>query len=181
MTTKPNTTVAEKPLPVPAVYKIKIPHGLPKLDGTLTRKERVEVAMDVIAVLNSRQRKFQLASTYFAPAADLPSTGQLHSSIIKGECLVCARGMMFIKSVDRFDNYDLRKEHGKVTSTDVIDRTADEWGGDQVELIECAFELDGSDYDACDFGEQHGGRENRKAVLRAICQNIIENHGEFRP
>lgn len=164
------------------VYEIKIPRGLPELDGTLTRKERVEIALDVIAVLRSRQRKIQLESVYFDGV--VPGRGQLHSSRIDGGCSVCARGMLFLKSIDRFNHFDLWKERGIVTSDDVRSRTADEWGDSQALDIEAAFECSasyGGSRAAAYFGENIDDNGNRKEVLLAICQNIVDNHGEFRP
>lgn len=130
--------------PPPRQYTISIPPDLPPLDGTLSRVQRVEIALDVIATLNSRQRKLKLASFYFSTAlADIPSSGQLHSSRIHGECEVCARGMLFIKSVDRFDdfdleNYDNSKEYGFLGDVAVV-RTRREWGCGQAQLIETRF------------------------------------------
>lgn len=169
--------------PPAAVYDIKIPRGLPKLDGKLTRKQRVEVAMDVLALLKIRSKKFvklDLCSTYLDTGdAELPDSGQLHTSRIKGECLVCARGMLFLASVDRFNHLDLAKSDPE---DEVIGRTREEWGDSQVELIEEAFEdMYGFSKAASAFYHKNGGHSNRKGVMRAICQNIIDNHGEFIP
>lgn len=174
---------ARSKFPAAPTYDIKIPRGLPKLDGTLTRKERVAVAMDVLALLRlrSRARKIILESTYFD--ADIPESGQLHSYIIQGECMVCARGILFLASVDRFDRCDL----AKISSIDseAVNRTASEWGTAQARLIEGAFEngLTGTQTrSTIEFFRAHVGKHgDRKPLMRAICRNIIANHGEFKP
>lgn len=177
MATQKNETKSK--FPAAPAYDIKIPRGLPKLDGTLTRKERVAVAMDVLALLRlrSRVREIILASTYFD--ADTPESGQLHSSMIQGECRVCARGIMFLASVDRFDRCDLAKVD---PYWEAQDRTELEWG-EQACLIEDVFE---NGYmrslELRTFYRKHIGKDgNRKPLMRAIAQNIIDNNGEFVP
>lgn len=168
-------------LPVAPTYEIKIPHGLRKLDGTLSRRQRVEVAMDALALLRLRSRKITLASVYFD--ADIPDSGQLHSSLIKGECAVCARGILFLASVDRFDRCDLGSIEDNI-DYEVTDRTLAEWGN-QAKLIEGAFENGAvGDYspEVREFYRRHiGNNADRRPLMRAICQNIIDNHGEFKP
>lgn len=176
---------AKSKFPPAPDYDIKIPRGLPKLDGTLTRKERVAVAMDVLALLRlrSRSRKLVLESTYFE-ADNIPESGQLHSSVIKGECIVCARGILFLASVDRFDRCDLADFDGYLDG-EAKERTAEEWGVDQVRLIEGAFEngQTGTMSDATQaFYRKHVKSDgDRKPLMRATAQNIIDNHGEFKP
>lgn len=186
MATRKNKS--ESKFPAAPAYDIKIPRGLPKLDGTLTRKQRVEIAMDVLALLRlrSRSQKIVLESRYFE--ANVPESGQLHSSVIKGKCAVCARGIMFLASVDRFDRCDLA-EFGDCLESEIVDRTAAEWGVDQARLIEGAFE-DGQmgtwSSSVRKFYSKHAidtydGHYDRKPLMRAIAQNIIDNHGEFVP
>lgn len=50
-------------LPAAPTYDIKIPHGLPKLDGTLSRKQRVEVATDVLALLSAPSARTSSTTT----------------------------------------------------------------------------------------------------------------------
>lgn len=168
--------------PPAAVYDIKIPRGLPKLDGKLTRKQRVEVAMDVLALLKLGPRKIQLTSVYID--AEIPESGQLHSSRIQGTCEVCARGVLFLASVDRFDRCDLAKLPYSL-NYEVTDRTEYEWGIDQAQLIEGAFEDGGAGTSTVATQEFYrkyvDPRCNRRRLMRAILQNIIDNHGEFIP
>lgn len=178
-----STEKGKPKFPAAPTYDIKIPHDLPKLDGTLTRKERVAIAMDVLALLRlrSKTRKIILESTYFH--ADIHESGQLHSSVIQGECVVCARGILFLASVDRFDDCDL-EEIGSIDS-EAVNRTALEWGTAQARLIEGAFEdgLTGTQTrSTIEFFRAHVGKHgDRKPLMRAIAQNIIDNHGEFVP
>lgn len=174
-----------KPLPKPPVYDITIPDDLPPLDGTLTRRARVEIALDVIATLKSRQRKLRLSSVYFAPFdyKALPKTGQLHTSRLP-PCEVCARGMLFLKTVDRFDQCSAANHIASL----VIPHTRDQWGDEQILLVESAFEgsvywIAEKYYDAVrEFrAAQKTCEDNRKPLMIAICQNIVDNHGEFKP
>lgn len=152
------------------------------LDGTLTREQRVLIAQDVIAVLRSRQRRITIEQgTYFfsKEIGGVPRTGQLRSNRIKGGCTVCARGALFLASVDRFDSCDLKFIYGQIRY-EVEDRTEREWGGDQTDLIESCFEgvgVDGSSKH--DLYIRFCG--NPRGLLLAICENIVANNGEFKP
>lgn len=147
------------------------------MEGSLSAEERVLIAQDVIATLRSRLRRLKLASTYL-DFDYIPSSGQLTSRRIRGECLVCARGLMFLKSVDRYNHFDL-SDHGDLGNCAEI-RTGEEWGHKQADLIEAAFE--GWDAgNAEEFHEANGGRTDRKRCLIAIMQNIVDNGGTFRP
>lgn len=98
---------------------------------------------------------------------------------IKGQCEVCARGALFLASIDRYDNCDA----GQFADVDydvgdeVVKRTCREWGGAQARTIEACFEGIG------DVGDTYRNRYARKprAVLLAIVRNIIANGGVFRP
>lgn len=177
-----------KSLPKPVEYDITIPEGLPQLEGTLSRRARVEVALDVIRTLKSRQCKLQLATVFFQPISyrrSLPQTGQLHTSRLPA-CEVCARGILFLKAVDRFDQCRLYPN----TRIDDLAATSTlaQWGRNQAYLIETAFEGDAfrgyaymREVEQFRDANNAGGYDNRKPLMIAICQNIVDNHGEFKP
>jgi hypothetical protein len=168
--------------------------------GTLTRAQRVEIANDVIATLGSRQKKLFLESNYMDTSeAVMPRSGELTTKRIKGECGVCARGLLFLKSIDRYDNCDisrLRTGFGVDWGAEVINRTESEWGSEQAELIETAyegnrgFELSQDQSGAAlafhgefrdHYGEGQSTQRNKKYLMSQICSNIVANKGVFRP
>lgn len=147
-----------------------------KLEGTLTRKQRIEIAKAIIKLCNSRQQKIKIGTGFYLLADDyereltlLGKGGELTSRRLP-PCRVCARGSLLIASVDRFDRCDL----SKITTLDslIVDRTRREWGTEQVTLIEAAFEL---------YDYTSGLPADPKLRLVVIMENIVANNGEFIP
>ncbi len=150
---------------------------MPRLEGRLTRKQRIEIAKDVIALCKSRQRKIKIKTGAYLSAVDdfddpegllLSEGGQLTSRRLPA-CQVCARGALFVASVDRHDRCDL----GGIDSlSDAVQvRSEEDWGKYQVSDIEGAFE------------GWYGGRDlprEPKARLIAIMENIVANNGEYK-
>lgn len=149
-----------------------------EINGTLTLEQRVEIAQDVLKLLKVYDdKKLNIKQmTYFCTRRNLPTQCQLTSKIATdSECVVCARGALFLASVDRYDKCEL----SKYNTFNVTDRTRDEWGNKQIDLIEAAFEewyRNGPE--AFLFGQKYKTTRNR---LKAICNNIIRNKGVFIP
>lgn len=147
-----------------------------KLEGTLTRAQRVEVAKDVIALCRSRQRKIKIdTGAYFDTDYDkeaslLRERGQLTAKRLP-PCTVCARGALFVASVDRYDRCELSP--GDYLSSLVQDRSEDDWGSKQTKLIESAFE-------GWLGGDELLPRAPKERLI-AIMENIVANNGEYRP
>lgn len=162
-----------------------------KLEGTLTKKQRVEIAKDVIALCKSRQRKITIGTGSYLCVEDfktgrslLQQGGQLTSKRLP-KCEVCARGAMFVASVDRHDRCDLTMI--SFLNSTAADRSASDWGYRQARLIEAAFELS-ADVWTDEFVESCPGLLNKyintlpnspKARLIVLMENVIKNKGVF--
>lgn len=146
-----------------------------KLEGSLSLRQRVEIAKDVVARFESKQRRLVAQRGIYLSGA-LPKEGELRTDLIKVGCRVCARGALFLASVDRHDRCNMRDFRDCGDS--VVDRTNEDFGVEQADLIEGAFEgwPNGRDY-----FELHGNIEDPKRVLLAIVRNMIVNGGLFRP
>lgn len=145
-----------------------------KLEGKLTRKQRIEIAKDVIALCKSRQTKIKIdvGSYYHTESIRQEDNlfdkgGQLTSKRLP-PCQLCARGALFIKSVDRYDKCDLGRIDDIADA--VIDRSVKEWGAEQTNLIESHFEV-----------SRYWLPQDPKRRLLAIMENIVANNGEYVP
>jgi hypothetical protein len=158
-----------------------------QLAGSLTREERMQVARDVLARLAVADGSIQIQrGIYFGWANSSDDDGELEdAALVEGEqhprefapCVVCARGAFFLASVDRFDRCSLPR--GASLSDAVLNRTHSDWGQQAVKEIEAAFEIyPGWSEAAAGFGRRYRLSIDR---LRAICENIVMNNGEFCP
>lgn len=149
-----------------------------ELDGTLTRAQRMEVAQDVISRFKSRQRKFTLSSAAYIDMQDFKG-GQFNSKSIIGACEMCARGALFLASVDRYNdcqvNYPMESPNFVARQ-----RTYDDFG-EQAELIEDYFEGRMGTPLEDSFRAKFWKLNDRRPLLIGICENIIRNNGEFEP
>lgn len=158
---------------------IQIPPNLPPLDGNLSRAARVLLAMDVRERLTAARPdvRLRMTSTYFECAnSEQLKAGSFDSSKIPTKvCEVCARGALFLASVDRYNEcviteFELESrspEYRYFIVNDLADdRSTADFGHEQAAEIEYAFE--------------HERRSrSAKSTMLAICANLIENHGEF--
>lgn len=172
-----------------------------------TTDPMVVIARDVIARLNAKTFVAKAGWGFLGrrlkkkernPDADA-------RTVLKGKkCEGCARGALFLAKLDRQNSLKLAdlgicavdpnedaycdntEEDGAQTIG--VDRHTTteylhEFVPDQLRLIEAAFERDPQDgyedeFAAIQFGEKFKTPSKR---LRAICENIIKNKGEFRP
>lgn len=156
--------------------------ALSPLEGSLTREQRIEVARDVLARFTKKRSKFIIDMGLYISSnrrdiATHDMDAQLKSYMLSG-CQVCARGAMFLSSVDKFDRcsvYDFRWS----SNGSPVERTSADWGSAQSFDIESAFE-GFNNAKTWNFYESHQFGEPRLR-LAAICRNIIKNHGEFKP
>ena len=100
---------------------------------------------------------------------------------------MCARGALMLARIDKYNSITWgqtgRLIHiGSTTTSDVL---SDAFGVHQLHLIECAFERSSAflnrsraGVDAYRFGSDFPDPNLR---MMAICQNIIDHDGEFRP
>lgn len=161
----------------------------------MTRKEkRLEVVKDVLKQL--KYLKVSTAGTYlWAPSdCNINQEDNLKDKMSElKKCEVCAKGALFIGHVDKFNKLSL-----KDLGTDIEDLNYEEtlvqpllsyFSQEQLDMIECAFELDcyvndlekrkENVVDKCiRFGERFS---NPKLRLRRILENILENDGLFQP
>jgi len=170
----------ETPNPTLDESSIQIPDDLPQLEGDLSRAARVLLAMDVRTRLLAEKPdvRLRMGTTYFRCAQGRRlRTGAFDSSKIPTKaCEVCARGALFLASVDRYNECQIEAvptEKGMLTwppavyeiQNLVCCRSLEDFGDSQANEIEAAFE----DREAIPA----------KRTMLAICENLIANHGEF--
>lgn len=169
-----------------------------KLEGNLTKKQRIAIAKDVIALCRSGQRKFKVdTNQYLLPQNEVKErelledgTGQLTPKRLPA-CQICARGAMFVTSIDRYDRCsleDIRKSYNLYGLADVVvERSEADWGVRQACLIEAAFEKSPNmwgdrfglkGYDKLDEYIDSLPR-SPKARLIVLMENVIKNKGVF--
>jgi len=168
----------ETPNPMLDESSISIPDGLPPLEGKLSRAARVLLAMDMRARLIAEKPdvRLRMETTYFRCAqGQRLKTGTFDSSKIPTKtCEVCARGALFLASVDRYNECRIEAVPTEWASSTVVEiqdlverRSLEDFGDSQTGEIEDAFE----DRDT----------SSAKRTMLAICENLIANHGEFIP
>lgn len=158
---------------------IQIPPDIQPLDGNLSRAARVLLAMDIRARLTAAKPdvRLRMTSSYFDCAnSERLKAGSFDSSKIPTKvCEVCARGALFLASVDRYNECVITEDELDSCNPEyryfVVRELADErsmtdFGQEQGNDIEYAFEQ-----------ERHN--RSAKSTMLAICENLIANHGEF--
>lgn len=159
-------------------------------------KMRILIAKDVLTALATRSKKtFQVGGYHYLRHPDLRLESsdedvELRDKLSVGGCAVCALGAMFFVEVTRnndlkckdaglFGGYRLFIDPGVIRT-----RLEKYFSSDELHTIEAAFE--GWDrwpmfagWPGAVFGP--GGRRTKKAVLRAIMENIVRNKGFFIP
>ncbi len=170
----------------------------------LTKKQQlaVDIAKDVIKWIRARKLKINNDGNYLE--GDLGKSCQIrrgdqiqdHLPTLRRKCDVCAKGAIFLSYIELKNKikfgYELKvpSEWDNTSSISysgnwICSRLGDAFTRENLDLIESAFEvavMGTSDYEAAkraiDFGYKFGTPGKR---MIAICQNIIENNGEFKP
>jgi hypothetical protein len=165
---------------------------LPPLHGR--KITATQVAKDVLVLLAKKPKLMQFGHFgYVAPiwptaqtrdeqAAAHAAAQDFKDVLLKEKqlsCGVCALGALFVAKVMRTDDCPFHLEsYGRdEVSTKLVSLFSDE----QMDLIESAYELYGNQSEpgsAAAFGAKFKAGKPR---LKAICQNIIENKGKFKP
>jgi hypothetical protein len=172
---------------------------------SLSQKKRIEVAKDVIALVNSGVLnpghvgyiEFTGGNGYTdsdTTAAKMIGvwTESCDFKQVAKKCTVCALGAATLASLIKKDNVVKAAaliELADYNDRDVVDNELEDsvFSKEQMDLIESAYEGScmgdvhclGEDWDhASAFHEDHKNPANR---LIAIMQNIIDHDGEFRP
>lgn len=150
--------------------------------GTTTaqRKMTLAVAKDVLKHI----KDWTLSTGCYFDSGDLTPVGQSIKKIsfkkLKA-CKVCARGAMFVSRAKLFNVYTL----GVYVNDEVSGCTAGDFGLQNANLIECAFQVN-SKWDfssslgmiARNFGYEFPDNRDR---LQAIMEEVIKNRGVFLP
>ncbi len=170
----------------------------------LTKKQQlaVDIAKDVLKQLDARKLRIR-RGTYCSGSIDSQKGGEIkvgdqvqeHLPVVRKACDVCAKGALFLSYVElknkvRFEHInvamDLSGYEGQTNLWFGHGYMCDLLGGafdrENLNLIENAFEVDYSPQKltspALEFGRKH---KTPAARMRAICQNIIDNDGVFKP
>jgi hypothetical protein len=154
---------------------------------------RVEIAKDVLAaidlgVLLPKAHNAYVFLSYKPQRGEFDLRKAFGKKLIK-DCEVCGIGALFIAKVGRLDAVKAGGALGnaRFDGDYVREQLLTFFSTRQLALIECAFEYDDGDhprltpdevYNAVLFGVEH---INERERMRAIMQNIIDNHGEFCP
>jgi hypothetical protein len=168
----------------------------------MTKEERakqrlaIRVAKDIIAQLDLKSIKPK-TGTYVRSLwnEDAYEVGKLTDSkkqakLLQKKCDACALGSMFLSLVKLDNDFDfdidiITEDNGEgcgvfeLQEDAMRNRLHDVFSRDQLDLIETAFETWGhGDARELKFGKRYKTPAGR---LRAICRNIIENEGVFKP
>lgn len=163
-------------------------------DTTQTNITAVDIARDVIKGLDAKKLIAE-SGVYFEPGfgnyvgdyQGFSHNKEKMKALVKSptKCKVCAIGGLFTSLVCHDLPFELKKV-GHNLSDKMRDALAPYFSPEQLAQIEMAFEIDPFYGDRLDipyekaiaFGEAHNKDDAR---LRAICQNIIDNEGVFKP
>lgn len=163
-------------------------------------EQRVAIAKDAIMLLNNRHAN-ATPLTYFEIKYDgdgeVFMDKQLNEHLGDVTCDVCAKGVLLLSHIARFDNFSIGYcGRSSVGNGFIFSRIGSIFKTDQLDMIESAFEgsviedssgslLSEMGHIANEkgrlciaFGEQYDDNTER---LLAILQNIIDNDGEFVP
>lgn len=172
---------------------------------TQKQKNRIAIAKDVIKWVTEKKFNIKIGSSYltFKSKKQVEQDIEFRDLVRNNtkSCQVCAKGALFICSVDKHDklklsevlpqfNLNVRKNlYFELFEDDVVSHVQD-FDQEQLNLIEIAFEgrhdLDydlwqmnqASYYLAAKFGKKYKDAQGR---LIAIMENVIKNKGEFVP
>lgn len=168
-------------------------------------QKRVEIAKDVIAQIKAEK----YAATFGEYISTYDLSDIMDNSVNKRSlqpllltknysCSVCQKGALFLSTVRKRNKFLVRTSYDIPSSSDSIEtEISDIFTKNQLDLMEVAFELEicGGATDnpyldngfrnptkiaqkAIDFGEKYDYSKDR---MIAICQNLINNNGTFKP
>ncbi len=162
----------------------------------LTKKQQlaVDIAKDVIKWIRVRKLKIKDHGSYLSGdlkgCADVVYQDQVqpHLPALRKHCDVCAKGAMLLSYIELKNKVTFGQVirlgpwtpyaqsrrascHGSSCIAEALDGAFDR---DQLDRIEDAFEC----WDGNEWGKKFKTPGKR---MIAICQNIIENNGEFKP
>ena len=156
----------------------------------LTPNERkVEIAEDVLQSIKNQEFTNIDTGHYVDNIYILYSNYQSQEIIskeqckqIKKECSMCARGALLIGRIDRFNTLKWNDVYDSQVST--TNGLKGSFTQKELELIECACEqyagFHKQDAEVALRAEKFGDKFNDPVDrMIAICENIIENNGEF--
>jgi hypothetical protein len=157
----------------------------------LTPKQRIAVARDVIKQVETERFLARNEGYLHIGGEDImrPSGISTQGFCKKlKNCTVCAKGALFVSSIAKYNNYEVKKT---VSSSKFIrSKTREDWGRYQADLIECAYEQSTAFIKSCNLSQEDEvsravsfGKKYDKAPSRliAIMNNIIRNNGTFKP
>lgn len=156
------------------------------------KEQRIKIIKDVIASLTSNKYSATQGLYVKLPSSKLAKFSryeQLNIALedVSESCRVCGIGGIFLSAVTLNNKYTVGDYDSHDGGSSKLRDYLNPWfSDDQLDLIETAFERDstmskhsGNDVDlARDFGRKYLASKLR---LLAICNNILENKGEFVP
>jgi len=161
-----------------------------KFENASDAEKRVMVAEDVISRLRLGQFEAEAGAQIFSADGEVEfghdSVKEFFTKRKTTTCNACQKGailMSYVCRVNEFNFIDL--EMGAILSSTQEKKLKEIFPMDQMNLMETAFEgaaysitEQKKDQRAKNFFERYPAHNKR---MIAICENIIENEGEFKP
>jgi hypothetical protein len=173
-------------------FVCKIEKSNAEFDAMSDAEKRVQIAKDALAAL---KLKFLVSGSTFGTFREpktnkpvVPDAGQdLKEYFLANThliCNVCAKSTLFMSKVLRKNNYNYHFDGPGDEPNREVCNYLSEFSQDQLDLIECAYELDTFSWTNCDRDlaeiavyAYFGYNQDERLVL--ILKNIIRNKGEF--
>ena len=168
-----------------------------KFNSSTKAEKRMMIAQDCIDRINLCQIK-PITSRFFCQTDDIIDNSKLYSDSLKSilnntkevqTCSVCAKGGLFISYVGRVNKFEIGKlADNSENSSEPLKKLSKIFTLLQLSLIETTYE--GSEFNwnknltrkqkdvSYSFYRKY---DEPKERLVAICQNIIDNKGTFKP
>ena len=151
------------------------------MNETLDKEKAVEIAKDVLLRLDQFKIVDKGIYIHLDNPSEIPKTGSIQDKLdnLIPSCQVCAMGALMIAYIDKYNNCNFEDFRLHLCSNlDIIYALKGFFSERNLKRIEKAFEGWDKGLAEYKFGLEYSSPRNR---LRAICQNIIDNGGEFRP
>lgn len=170
----------------------KIEEDNKAFDSADAAQKRVKIAQDVIDRLKVKQ---VIATSEFLNNEEgcdfwLESDESYKDTVNTKVCRACAKGALFLSYVGRVNNLNGTGNGSSINyDSPEMEKLKEIFTQEQLDLMELAFERNEFSWMVTDFDEEvkerayafNRRRNNKDNMLKAICENIIENNGTFIP
>lgn len=184
------------------VDEIVVTMSKKKFDSLLINEKRITIAKDVLDRISLNQFMPVAGSFFNRRGRSFDSSSNIKNELMKRDasCEVCVKGALFlgfIGIVDSYNTIDLNTDGQRLDSQE-MKLLEDVFTKKQLSLIETAFEgatypwnenLTEKEFGSCysfylkyyEAGVYESHYASSKSRLKAICNNVINNNGTFKP